>query len=756
MSATFNLKLTPNNLEVMPGQEIQAVIEVENSGHILDVYTISISGTEPSWCDLSRQSITVYPGEVGRSALTFRPPDASETRADRYSFTVEATSRNFPGETDSLSAVLVVQPVYSFFHDLHPTKVVGTEGRFTDTIYNTGNADLTFVLQGDTPDGLCDFDIEPHPAEVPPQERVDVEVRARPTRRPWFGKNKTLNITLTVTPDKAPQVATLAATLEASPRLRLWHLAMIFLALLLALALAYTVYWGVFEREDLTYLRQETWPIGLETFGAAEGVVFPILLQISAKEGVEEVSPLPLHLRASVRWPNTGDAPLSLALVLRDPDGNCWEHRYLTRAAGPVQFPLFSGGTPCSSIAFNRLLLDHSHRPLVASKYAPLDVVSPSALGNHGHVHIEPIDQYCVRADGSVIFDGKDPRMAASHGLSSHEEGDFWTLYVINNNDAQEHEDIPEVSIRLKVSVLDKGRTERDRNYDLEVVAVPSSGTPAVSSDSSTCEIAWDDNAQLGTDRKLIEGVVYVKALEFCERSDPACSPPAEASRYVAEGEIELHVFSGHSDPCLIPSGIEADGADRAIGPGPSMVCGDIIWEKGQDDTGTSAFVILRDPAGNCWTSLESKTVQDEDQPSPFAFEMATTQPCEEILREETLWYLVSWFPTNADFPQPVSYSYPVEPLVRLCGSEEEAGAVSLVFDESTVIPAVYPGSYPTEMAEWHLFVVNGSIYATDVSEAHEYAPRVSLHVKGDSSWKASLKDPSPRDTAHPKPVAQC
>ena len=634
--------------------------------------------------------------------------------------------------------------------------MVGTEGRFTNTIHNTGNADLTFVLQGDTPDGLCDFDIEPHPAEVRPQERVDVEVRARPTRRPWFGKNKTLNITLTVTPDKAPQVATLAATLEAPPRLQLWHLVMAFLAILLVLALAYTGYWAVFEREDLTYLRQETWPIEIERFRATEGVVFPIIFHIAAIEGIEEVSPLPLHLRASVRWPNTGDTPLSLALVLRDPDGNCWEHRHLTRTAGPVQFPLFSGGTPCSSIVFNRLLLDHNHSPLIASKYAPLDVVSPSALGDHGHVHIEPIDQYCVRTDGSVIFDGKDPRMAASHGQSSHEEGDLWTLYVINNNDDQEHEDIPEVSIRLKVSVLDKGRTERDRNYNLEVVAVPSSGAPAEASDSSTCEMAWDDNARLGADQRLIEGVVYVKALEFCERSEPACSPPAETTRYVSEGDSELHVFSGHSDPCLIPGGIEADAEDLRRDPGPSMVCGDIIWDKGQDDTGTSAFVILRDPSGNCWTSLESKTVQNEDLPSPFAFEMATAQPCEEILREETLWYLVSWYPTDAALPQPGAYSHPVEPLVKLCGSEEEAGSFSLVFDESTVIPFVYPGSYPTQMAEWHMFVVNGSIYATDVSAAHEYAPRVSLYVKGDGSWKATLKDPSPRDTAHPSAVAQC
>ena len=256
------------------------------------------------------------------------------------------------------------------------------------------------------------------------------------------------------------------------------------------------------------------------------------------------MSLLPLHLRASVQWPDTGDTSLSLALILRDPDGNCWEHRHVARTAGPVQFPLLSGGTPCGSIAYDRLLLDHSQRPLKASQYAPLDVMVQSVLENHGHVHIEPVDQYCVRPDGSVIFDGKDPRLAASHGLNSPEEGEYWTLYLINNNDSQVHEDVPRVSIRLKASGLDKGRTERDRNYDLEVIAVPQSGAPVAASNEHTCDITWDDNVRVGTDRKLIEGVVYVKHLEFCERSDPACSPPVEASQYLSEGESKLHIFA--------------------------------------------------------------------------------------------------------------------------------------------------------------------------------------------------------------------
>ena len=755
MSETFSLKLTPNLLEVMPGQEVQALVEVENTGHILDVYSIEVAGLDSSWVNLSEGNFSVFPGNRATAVLSFRPPGVSNTIANTYEYSVEVSSQYFPGQRISIPGQLVVQPIYSFFHDLHPSRVTGAEGRFTNTISNTGNADLTFTIQGETPEGLCAFLVQPNPVTVPPQERLDVDILAKPTRRRWLGKNKTYNITLTVIPEQTPQVATFAATLEALPRLRLWHLALAALFLLLLLVLAYSGYWAAFEREDLTYLRQETWPVELKPFGAAQGVVFPILVHIRPKPRVAEASPLPLHLRVSVEWQDSGDVPLSLALILRDPAGNCWEHRHVARTAGPIQFPIFSGGTPCGRIEFNRLLLDHSDKPAKPARYAPLDVVVQEVLSGHGHVHIEPVDQYCVRKDGSVIFDGMRPRLAAAHGLTSDEKIDYWTLYVVNSNDMEGYEEPPQISIRLKASVLDKGRTEKDGNYELLVIAVPHPGTPVAASDETTCEIAWDDSAGLGTSGKLIEGFIYVMGLEFCHRSDPACQPEKDVPEYVPQGEGELHVLADLANPCLKLSQAQLDEADHG-GAGPAMVCGDLLWEKGQDDTGNSAFVILRDPGGNCWASLESKTVAELDQPTPFAFEMEDALPCEEVLRDEVLWYLVNWFPTDADLPKAATYDSPVEPLVRLCGSDATTVESFLVFNSTTVIPEVHPHSYPTTTQGWHLFVINGSIYATDVSANHEYAPRVSLHVTGDERRRAILSDPASSGPELPSPVAPC
>ena len=755
MSETISVNLTPNVLEVMPGQEVQASVEVENRGHILDVYSIEVYGLGSSWIQLSERSFSVFPGDTATALLSFRPPGVNSTTAMTYEFTVAITSQYFPGEQVSKTGQLTVEPIYSFFHELRPSRVTGKEGRFTNTISNTGNAALNFAFHGDTPDGLCEFLVEPLPIMVPPQQSLEVQVRAKPTRRRWVGKNKTHNITFTITPEQTPQVATLAATLESLPRLRFWHFLLAALLLLLLLVLAYTGYWAAVEREDLTYLRQEIWPAQLETFGAAQGVVFPVLFYISPIEGVEEVEPLPLHLRARVQWPDTGDVPLSLALIIRDPHGNCWEHRHLARSAGLTQFPLFSGGTPCDSIEFDRMLLDHSDRPAKPSTYAPLNVVVPSAVADHGHVHIEPVDQYCVREDSSVIFDGKNPRLAVAHGLSSDEQIDYWTLYVINNNDQQEYEEAPQVTVSLKASVLDKGSTVRDRNYELQVIAVPQAGTPVAASNASTCDIEWDNNASVGTDGKLIEGVIYVKSLEFCDRSEPVCSPETQVTEYVREGESELHILAGHADPCLQSSLPNLDETEQQR-PVPAMVCGDVFWEKGQDDTGTSAFVILRDTRGNCWTSLEGQTIAEEDQATPFAFELDTAQPCEEVLRDEVLWYLVSWFPTDSDFPLAAAYDRPVQPLVRLCRSDRGTGEATLMFDTATVIPEVDPQSYPTTTDAWHLFVINGSISAADVSAEHEFAPRVSLHIKSDQHWRATLKDPTHDEPELSSPVTTC
>lgn len=731
------------------------MVEVENTGHILDAYSIEVSGLEPSWTFLSEQAFSVFPGARATATLSFHPPNNSGAVAGSYPFSLVVKSQYFPSQSVSVEGCLEVQPVYSFLQDLHPSRVRGPTGRFTNTISNTGNAEITFDLQGSTPEDLCEFEVEPNPATLSPSETLEVDILAKPARRPWFGKHKTFSITFTSTPDQIPQVTTFAATLEAQPRLRPWDLAVAALVLLLLLVLAYSGYWAAFEREDLTYFRQETWPVQLDTFSADQGVVFPILFHLLPNPGVEEVNPLPLHLRVEVEWPDTGDVPLSLALILRDPAGNCWEHRRLARTAGPTQFPLFSGGTPCGSIEFNRLLLDHSSRPVKPARYASLDVVAPEVAAGPGHVLIEPVDQYCVRRDGTVIFDGKNPRLAADQGRPSDEEIDYWTLYLINNNDHQEYEEPPQVLVRLKASVLDKDSTERDRNYGLSVIAVPHSGPPIPASDETTCKIAWDDNVRLGSNGKLIEGSIYVKRLEFCDRSDPACQPEEQDRAFVAGRQSQLHVFSGHADPCA-GIGELRSGAGAEDASGPAVICGDILWDSGQDNTGTSAMVILRDHAGNCWTSLESKTVAEEDQPTPFAFEMAAALPCDEILRDEILWYLVNWFPTDFEKPQVAAYDAPVEPLVRLCksgGTEEES---SLLFDTATVIPEVHPATYSRAPGGWHLFVINGSIYATEVSEDHEFAPRVSLSVKGDDRWRITIQDPEPSRTETTSPVIQC
>ena len=122
MSETFTLKLTSNSLEVMPGQEVQAIVQVENTGHILDVYIIQVSGVDPTWSRLSERTFPVYPGETTAVTIIFQPPEVSDTVARDYRFTVDVTSQNFPLERAFLCGDLIVRPVFSFFHDLHPTR----------------------------------------------------------------------------------------------------------------------------------------------------------------------------------------------------------------------------------------------------------------------------------------------------------------------------------------------------------------------------------------------------------------------------------------------------------------------------------------------------------------------------------------------------------------------------------------------------------------------------------------------------------
>ena len=193
--------------------------------------------------------------------------------------------------------------------------MAGVVGYYTDSIHNTGNAELTFRLEGEDPEGFCEFSFDPHPATVPPNEELDVAITVKPGKRGLLGRPKTYRLTLTATPEQTPEVVTMSAQLDAIAILRGWYIPLAILCLLGLAVLAYTGFWAVFQKDDLTYLQKETWDEAPRPFQARHGVIYPFEFDLAlrdqsrastptpAKAGEPEVSPpVPVKIRGDVTW----------------------------------------------------------------------------------------------------------------------------------------------------------------------------------------------------------------------------------------------------------------------------------------------------------------------------------------------------------------------------------------------------------------------------------------------------------------------
>ena len=91
--------------------------------------------------------------------------------------------------------------------------------------------------------------------------------------------------------------------------------------------LGYTLFWLAQEREDITYLRVEKWDDLSEPEEVSHGRIMMLEFELVSEREISVTYPPPINLRSSVSWPNTGDTPPRVGIVVRSPGGTCWGPR---------------------------------------------------------------------------------------------------------------------------------------------------------------------------------------------------------------------------------------------------------------------------------------------------------------------------------------------------------------------------------------------------------------------------------------------
>jgi uncharacterized membrane protein len=193
--------MTPNKIQVAAGSEsIEATLDIQNIGSIVDKFSLEIEGLAESWYSLSASSVALMPRASEQVQIFFHPPKVKGVVSDNYTFAVTLRSQSIPEDSTSITAQLEILPSVDYSIALKPYR---TRCRRKRTInVQIDNKDVTeselFIDVIDAENSLR-FKLENDSPVVPPWQTVEIPMLVRPKRNSIVGDLKRYDINLTAT-----------------------------------------------------------------------------------------------------------------------------------------------------------------------------------------------------------------------------------------------------------------------------------------------------------------------------------------------------------------------------------------------------------------------------------------------------------------------------------------------------------------------------------------------------------------------------
>jgi len=242
-------------LEAAPGDEAVCLLEISNTGQIVESYALEVLGETAPWTVVDPPTLAVYPGTAAQVALRFRPPRAATVPAAELPYAVRVTPAEHPEEVAVAEGVLRVLPFVETTAEIVPRTSQGRRGgRHEVAVTNLGNVALPVAIAAEDPDDRLEFAFRPEQLTLGAGEAAFVVVHARPRRVLWRGHPVTLPFRVMVMPQDAPPAVLDAGTVQQPllPR----NLGRLVAALVVLMLLAGGV-WYALLRPAVTSLAKE-------------------------------------------------------------------------------------------------------------------------------------------------------------------------------------------------------------------------------------------------------------------------------------------------------------------------------------------------------------------------------------------------------------------------------------------------------------------------------------------------------------------
>jgi len=244
MSEKINVTLSPERLQVAPGESAITTATIKNTGDVVEAYSITVEGVGPQWCTLSVSSASLFPSDEERVQITVQPPKDSSSRAGTYNAVVRVTSNRDPAVETTIQFPIDVGRFLLFDVELSPKKAKGRKGSYKVNITNNGNVPTTYTFAGQDPEDACRFHFKQSSVAVEPGAAAQVPLIVDPKKKPFTGRARTHNFKITVTShaSEAGETKSVEAQFQCKPLIPTWALAVASVAVVAVIAVVLVLF----------------------------------------------------------------------------------------------------------------------------------------------------------------------------------------------------------------------------------------------------------------------------------------------------------------------------------------------------------------------------------------------------------------------------------------------------------------------------------------------------------------------------------
>lgn len=193
----MRLEVGPAELHIEPGMPATVVAQVFNTDDVINAYEIRVFGVDPSWVELERERLSLFPSSAGVVTVLVNVPE--DYPAGPLQLGVEVTPAVDTTARQLGNVTLVVPPRRVATMHVDPATVLaGRKASFNLTFTNEGNTPFALDLHSLDPEAKVRTTFNPPTVQLVPGEQIIVPVRTQ-ARPPIMGAPAPRMVTFTAT-----------------------------------------------------------------------------------------------------------------------------------------------------------------------------------------------------------------------------------------------------------------------------------------------------------------------------------------------------------------------------------------------------------------------------------------------------------------------------------------------------------------------------------------------------------------------------